>query len=168
MALVKLDLSKVQAESETRFTLIPAGAYNAAIVGAEPKETKAKTGAYIALEFEVLDGDHKGARFGDIVNIANPNEDAVRIGLARLKRILELGGHKNPNSLKDTDELIGLAVQAVVSQEKTSTKEGKEYTNNRVDKYKALEGGPKDPPVIANQMIPPKAETTQFPWHKAQ
>ncbi|MFO7900232.1 MAG: DUF669 domain-containing protein [Planctomycetota bacterium] len=49
-----------EVEPEVGFEPIPAGKYLAIITGSEMKDTKAGTGRYLELTFEVIEGKHKG------------------------------------------------------------------------------------------------------------
>ena len=49
-----------QVDPASNFDPLPAGKYLAAIIESEMKPTKAGTGNYLALTFQVLDGPHKG------------------------------------------------------------------------------------------------------------
>jgi hypothetical protein len=55
-----LDFNANTVEPATDFEPIPAGKYVAAVVASEMKPTKAGTGNYLELTFEVLEGEFKG------------------------------------------------------------------------------------------------------------
>ena len=80
---------------------IPAGNYIGAIVASEEKETRNGNGSYLKLEFEILDGPHKGRRLYTNLNLNNPNETAVRIARAELKLICEACGAVKPSDSVD-------------------------------------------------------------------
>jgi len=176
---VNLNLEKVEAKQGT-VDVLPTGRYNATIIGCDVKETKAKDGHYFHLFFQVIDGDQSGKVFDDILNVANKSADTQRWALASLKTILTHGGHKNPNMLQDSDELVGLTVNVRLESVK-ETYEGKVYDKNKVKGYTKAEAAPavtlspvasvvvNAPPVIppvipSAPVVAPPAVPGQFPW----
>ncbi len=86
---------------------VPDGSYNVAIEKAEVKETKSG-GKLIAVQFSVIDGPHSNRKIFNQYNFENASAQAVQIGLGQLKGMMKAFGHKNPNKLESTDELVGL------------------------------------------------------------
>lgn len=90
------------------FDLIPPGDYDAIIEGADLKDTRAGTGAFLALTFQIISGELKGRKIWENLNIDNPNSTAVAIaendladicravGVDRLEDWAEFTA-KNPN-----------------------------------------------------------------------
>lgn len=74
------------------FEPIPAEWYTAEIVKSEMKDTKDKTGKYLALSFRVLEGEFKGRLVFVNLNLVNQNETAVRIARSDLKAICKAVG----------------------------------------------------------------------------
>ena len=99
--------------------VVTTGNYKVRIAEAEVCQTNAKNGHYLKLAYDVLSGENAGQRLSanDFINIDNPNEDATRIGLSTIKTIMTVGGHKNPNMLNDTDELLGLEFGVYIEEE---------------------------------------------------
>jgi hypothetical protein len=102
-------------EPNESFDPIPAGEYLCVITNSEDKPTKAGTGSYLELEFEVLDGPYKGRKLWDRLNLANPNELAVKIARATLSAICRAVGVMEP---KDSCELHDLPLLVKVRVEK--------------------------------------------------
>ncbi len=71
---------------------IPAGKYRAMVVDSEVKPTKAGTGHLLKLTWEVLEGEYKGRKVFDNVNIDNPNPQAVEIAQKQLSAICRACG----------------------------------------------------------------------------
>lgn len=88
-------------------TPVPDGSYNVAVEKAEVKDTRTG-GKLIAVQFSVLDGPHANRKVFTQYNMENANAQAVQIGLGQLKGMMKAFGHKNPNRLESTDELVGL------------------------------------------------------------
>ena len=64
-------------EPSTDFDPLPAGKYLAVITDSEMKPTKAGTGNYLELTFEIIEGQHKGRRAWARLNLINGNETTV-------------------------------------------------------------------------------------------
>lgn len=137
---LNLNLSDVSTMSDK--VVLPTGNYPVKITSAEVAETK-KGGHMIVAGFTVTAGEHKGATVTNRFNIVNDNEDAVRIGLQQIKTILTVGGHKNPNLLKHTGELVGLELSIYIEEvdNNWTNKDGEEVesTQNEFKGYMKLE-----------------------------
>ena len=103
MAKIKMDLSEVKTEGGYKTTFVPAGNYVAKIVESEIADTK--SGKALNLLFEVTQGEHKGSRFMERLNIVNASKDAEQMSKSRLKRIAELACVMNPEFVEDSEEL---------------------------------------------------------------
>ena len=62
-----------QIEPTTDFEPIPAGKYVAVITESEMRPTKAGTGHYLQLTFQVIEGEHKNRLQWARLNLDNPN-----------------------------------------------------------------------------------------------
>lgn len=105
------------------FTPLPEGEYVCMFTSSEMKETKAKTGQYIQLQLDVVEGEHAGRTLIERLNIKNPNEKAVEIAYQTLKRICDA---VNKPSISNTEELhnIRLIVRVKVEKSKPYEKDG--------------------------------------------
>lgn len=86
---------------------VPAANYLVAITKAVMKETQAKDGQYLAIQYKIQDGKCKGRMLFQNFNLINKNPEAVRIAEGELKRLckaLEI------DPLEDTDQLQGRQV----------------------------------------------------------
>lgn len=119
--------------SENSFDALPPGWYTARITEAEVKATKAGTGKYIKIRYDILGPSHQGrAVFGNL-NIRNPNPQAEKIGRQQLNEMMSAVGLA---TLNDTDQLIGAALQI-----KLKVRESEEYgASNDVSGYKSAGG----------------------------
>lgn len=110
---------------ETSFELLPPGTYKIRLVDAVEKPTKAGTGTYINLQFEVLEPQqYNGRRVFDILNLNNPSAQAVQISQARLSALVRACGKV---TISDTDELIMRPLMAKIKV--TPAKDGYEPAN---------------------------------------
>lgn len=96
------------------FEAIPIDDYTVAITESVIKDTKARDGKYIALTFEVLDGEYKGRKVWTNLNIQNPNPKAQQIGLGQLSEICRACGKMN---ISDTTQLHGIPIRIKVGHE---------------------------------------------------
>ena len=100
-----------QVEADTGFQPLPAGDYPVMAVKSEVKDTKAGTGKYLSVEFEVFEGEGKGRKIFMNFNILNPNPQAQQIGQSQLKGFAT--ACNKPNA-EDSSEWHGIPVIAKV------------------------------------------------------
>lgn len=93
------DASAVETQSHQP---IPAGEYIAVITGSEMKQTKAGTGQYLELTFQIAEGQYEGRFAWTRLNLVNPNDKAMQIARAELASICKAIGVIQP---KDSTEL---------------------------------------------------------------
>lgn len=91
-------------QSDNNFSALPAGWYQVHITGAELRPTKAGTGAYIAVRYDVLGPTHQGRVVFGNLNIRNPNQTAEEIGRQQLGSLMRAIGLAQ---VSDTEQLIG-------------------------------------------------------------
>jgi hypothetical protein len=113
------------------FEPLPEGWYNATIVNAEVKETKAGEGKYIACKYTITGPTHQGRVVFGNLNIKNASTKAEEIGRSQLGDIMRAIGL---GKVSDTDQLIGGNLGI-----KLSLKTG-EYSGNEIKAYRALSG----------------------------
>jgi hypothetical protein len=89
---------------ENNFEPIPDGWYEVSISSTQLKQTKAGTGEYIALRYNVLGPTHEGRVIVGKLNIRNPNPKTQDIGIRQLGELMRAIGLA---SVEDTDQLIG-------------------------------------------------------------
>jgi hypothetical protein len=123
-------------EPSESFDPIPAGEYLCVITASDEKPTKAGNGSYLELEFEVIDGPYKGRKLWDRLNLANPNELAVKIARATLSAICRAVGVMEP---KDSCELHDLPLFVKVRVEKRADTD---EPSNVIKAYRSRSGAP--------------------------
>jgi hypothetical protein len=94
-----------QVEPAVAFDPIPAGKYLAVITESEMKPTKAGTGHYLQIAFQIIEGEYKNRFLWARLNLDNPNATAVQIARAELSAICRAVGVLAPN---DSTELHNL------------------------------------------------------------
>ncbi len=144
-------------EDQGNFEPIPAGWYTATIGEADLRDTKAGTGQYVSVRYNITGPTHEGRVVFGNLNIRNPNPKAEEIGRQQLGSIMRAIGLP---SVQDTDQLIGGNLQIKVSIQKSE-----EYGDkNEVKGFKAIDGA--RPPVAsepAQQAAQPAAAAAP-PW----
>lgn len=171
----------------TPFALLPAGNYLAQIIASEMRPTKDGRGKYLWLEFDVLSGEHMGARLWDRLNLQNANPKAVTIAEEALSAICHATGVMN---VSDSEELHmrPLTLKVIVKPG-----EGQYGPGNEIKGYSAPAAGsggtgratgytprPASTPAparvaqaVSGEVIPPKNTVTPVqpgaapPWRRA-
>ncbi len=113
-----VDLSGFDAslvEPQIPFDAIPAGKYEAMIVGSDWKPNKAGTGKYLELEFAITAGEYMDRRVWARLNLVNPNKLAMQIAQSELSAICRATGVITP---RDSVELhnIPIIIKVVCKQ----------------------------------------------------
>ena len=98
-------------EPSTDFEAHPAGVYLAVITDSEMKPTKAGTGSYLELTFQIVEGEYKNRNLWARLNLDNPHPVAVQIAKAELSAICRAVGVMLP---KDSVELHNLPLLITV------------------------------------------------------
>lgn len=130
-AMIVFNATQVQPQAS--FDPIPAGKYICQITESEIKSTKAGTGQQLVLTWEVLEGDFKGRKVWDRLNISNPNKQAEQISQAALSAICHAAGVLQ---LQDSSQLHNKPMRIRVNVKKS---EGYE-PSNEVKGYEAVQG----------------------------
>lgn len=136
------------------FEPLPAGWYTAVVNGAEIKNTKAGTGQYIAVRYDITGPTHQGRVVFGNLNIKNPNPKAEEIGRQQLGELMRAIGL---TTVQDTDQLIGGQLSI-----KLDVRESEQYgASNDVKGFKS--NGAVAPVAAKASAAPAKAAP---PWTK--
>lgn len=103
--MATLNFNANEVEPSKAFDPIPAGKYIAVITDSEMKETRAGTGRYLQLEFEITDGEYAGRKLWSRLNIENQNAEAVRLARADLSAICRAVNVLTPSDSIDLHNL---------------------------------------------------------------
>ena len=139
------------------FEPLPAGWYTAAITQATVKDTKAGTGRYISLKYDITGPSHQGRTIFGNLNISNPNPKAEEIGRQQLNSLMRAIGLAKVN---DTDQLIGgqLKIKLAIT---TSDQYGE---GNDVKDFATIGGG--SMPAASKPAAPAAGAKAAPPWAK--
>ena len=113
---MKIGLSLEGATLKTGKTSLPTGSYNFKISNCELVQTN-KGHTALKLSYGVLDGDMKGRPFSEFFNINHPKDETVRIAKDDLFTVMTHAGAKNPRTLGDSSEIIGLKFRMILEEQ---------------------------------------------------
>jgi hypothetical protein len=158
MAFLNETINAADTPESTGFDPIPAGTYPATITEAGLQATKAGTGQYIKVRYDITGPTHQGRVVYGNLNIRNPNPKAEEVGRQQLGALMRAIGL---SSVSDTDQLIGGTCQIKLS---IKPSDGQYEASNEVKGWKALTGSA--PPAPAKTQSAPAATATKAPWAK--
>ncbi len=120
---------------------VPKGEYFAKVVDSDLKTTKAGTGQYVELTWEinghVVSGAAKNRKIWQRINIRNDNPEAERIGKQELNRLVKASGLTQIN---DTSELHG---RELIIGVKIEPARGQYEASNGISYVKSKKHAPK-------------------------
>lgn len=153
MSAINFDINELP-QSTNNFDPLPPGWYNVTIKDAQLKDTKDRTGQYIAVQYVT---DKNRTVFGNL-NIRNGNPKAEEIGRQQLGDLMRAVGLTR---VTDTDQLIGTSLQIKLAIREAAN--GYEASND-VKGYKAIEGGMM--PTASPAAAPSAPAKAAPPWAK--
>jgi len=116
------------------FSPLPKGDYTAIISSSEMVAYKSGNGQYLKLTYEIVDGDKKGRKVFDNMNISHPtSQKAVEIAWSQMGKIMDAVGLVN---IQDSNELHNKPMSIHVDIDG-------EY--NRIKKWSSASGAPQTP-----------------------
>jgi hypothetical protein len=154
MPILDIDLTNV--ETSNGFDLLPKGRYTAMVVDTVLKPTKAGTGEYLEITLEIIDGNGRGRKVWDRLNIRNQNKKAEDISQQQLKALAKACGQSITPGF-NTDMLHNVPVTIELDIEE---REGWD-PQNRVKNYIAANG--QSAPVSAPRQAPKAEVITSSP-----
>jgi hypothetical protein len=165
-----MNLSKYNIDVETEskaasdFTPLPEGHYEAIISKTELKKTQSGDGEYLAVTFEVIEGEYENRKAWANLNIANKSATAEKIGRAHLAAICKAVGVYNPN---ESEELHDKPLVITIR------KDAKDPTRTKVTAFASVDGRHAEKPAESEAKPEPKAEpepekpvSKKKPWQK--
>ena len=162
MARFDTSFDATSVEPTTAHELLPAGKYRAQIVESEMRVTKNGMGQFLWLMLDILEGEHKGRKIFDQLNLVNPNPTTVEIAQRTLSAICHATGKMH---VSDSEELhlIPMTIQVKVRPPKNG------YGESNAVAYLLPERGAvaraaKPTPAAPTPADPPKMASA--PWNK--
>ena len=137
-----------EVEPQQNFSALEPGRYEVIVTDSELKDTKAGTGQYLQLTFEVVGNSAKGRKLWTRLNVSNPNKTAEEIAYRELAAICQSTGVAWP--LDDSEDLHNIPLMVDVVQERNPVNEsignkfkGYAPSNLALDLPEALKPTPK-------------------------
>jgi hypothetical protein len=151
--MAALNFNAAEVQPQQSFDALPPGRYEAIISASEMKDTKAGTGQYLQLTFDVVGGQYEGRKLWSRLNLVNPNATAVQIAERELSAICHCVGILVP---ADSEELHDALLVIDVIQE-LNPQSGQQ--TNRIKGYSQVSApAPKAKPAA------PAAGKGATPW----
>ena len=139
--MVALNFDANTVAPATAMDPVPASWYPMVIRESTNEPTSSGTGAYLQLTMEVIEGQYKGRKAFDRLNLSNPNPLAVEIAYKALSAICHATGViqcADSSQLHNRPMMVKLAVRPAETAQQS--KDGKAHdASNEVKGYKAYE-----------------------------
>ena len=145
-----------QVDPSVQFDPLPAGRYPVIVVESEMKATKAGTGRYLQLTFQVIEGELQGRLVWTRLNLENSNEMAVKVARAELSALCRAVGVMQP---RDSVELHNKPLEITVGLKRRDDS----------GEFKSVVKGYRkrgSPAVGAGQSSAPRAMGSAPPWKR--
>ena len=142
MAQFNFDASTVTPQAATG--PVPAGTYLAQITESDVQPLKSGKGTGLKLTFEIIDGQYKGRRIWENLNIQHENEDTQRISQSQLSALCHA---VNVIKLQDTAALHLKPVSIKVAVREA---QGQYQASNNIKGYESA-GGVRQVPAFVQQ-----------------
>ena len=156
MAQFDFDASTVAPQAST--SPIPAGPYLAQVIESDIKDLASGNGKGMKLTFEIIDGQYKGRRIWENLNIQHTNEDSQRIAQSQLSALCHAVG---VIKLRDT---AARQMKPVYIKVTVREAEGKYQASNNVKGYESA--GPVAPTQAAEAPSAPAPASKAPAWAK--
>ncbi len=150
-------------EPTTAYEVLPAGKYRAQIVESEMRVTRNGMGQFLWLMLDILEGEHKGRKIFDQLNLVNPNPTTVEIAQRTLSAICHATGKMQ---VSDSEELhlIPMTIQVTVKPPRNG------YGESNAIRYLLPETGKTTrqaaPPPSGGAATTTPAKMASAPWNK--
>lgn len=153
MATLQFDATKVEpAGLSSQLPVSGPDGYGVVISASEMKENKDKTGGYLELTLQVIDGDHKGESGAYRLNLFHSNAKTVEIAYRQLSAICHAVG---VFQVGDSTQLHNIPFKAVVGLQKGENPEGYTEVKGVLCFDGSAPGKPKGPAQAAQPVQQP-------------
>jgi len=147
--MVQLNFDANEVEPLGSFEPLPVGEYIVVISSSEMKDASTGRGQYLQLVYDVIEGDYKGRKLFDRLNLVNESTQAQEIAQRALSSICRAVGVMHPQQSEELHDKP-FVVKVVIRPAK-----GEYQASNAVREYKPLEEEqPAAPPAAAEKKAP--------------
>ena len=163
--MAELNFDSNDVEPTGNFESLPLGEFLVVISASEMKPTKNGEGQYLQLTYDLIDGEYKGRKVFDRLNLVNKNEQAQEIAQRSLSAICRCVGvlhPKNSEELHDKPMIIKLGIRPA-SGEYQASNVVKGYSRTDGKDLKEVTEG--DKPVTGAK-APAAGAAKKKPWQK--
>jgi hypothetical protein len=163
MARFDTSFDATSVEPTTAHELLPAGKYRAQIVESEMRVTKNGMGQFLWLMLDILEGEYKGRKIFDQLNLVNPNPTTVEIAQRTLSAICHATGKMH---VSDSEELhlIPMTIQVKIRPPKNGYSESNAIAYLPTERGAVARAAKPTPAAPATPAAPPKMASA--PWNK--
>jgi hypothetical protein len=163
MARFDTSFDATSVEPTTAYELLPAGKYRAQIVESEMRVTRNGMGQFLWLMLDILEGEHKGRKIFDQLNLVNPNPTTVEIAQRTLSAICHATGKMH---VSDSEELhlIPMSIQVKIRPPKNGYGESNAIAYLPPERGAVARGAKPTPAAPATPSAPPRMASA--PWNK--
>jgi hypothetical protein len=140
--------------------LLPANKYVAVIIHSEDKATRAGTGSYLELTFEIIDGPYTGRTLKARLNLDNPSDKAREIARAELSALCRAVGVLKPEDSADLHQ-----IPLFIHVRQTKRQDNGELTNE-IGGYSRRECAQPATPPANGTTSTGENKTTTPPWKR--
>lgn len=130
--MAKISFDSTTVEPNSAYEPIPAGDYIVVVTDSDVKQTKTGSGEYLQVTLEIVEGQFKGRKIFDRLNIRNTNATAQTIGQQQLSGLCRAC---NVSVLEESEQLhdVPLSVRLTIEDGK-----GDYGPQNRVKLYSSV------------------------------
>ena len=164
--MAELNFDSNDVEPTGNFEPLPLGEFLVMISASEMKPTKNGEGQYLQLTYDVIDGEYKGRKVFDRLNLVNKNEQAQEIAQRSLSAICRCVGvlhPKNSEELHDKPMVIKLGIRPASGEYQASNVVKGYFRTDGKDLKEVTEG---DKPVGKAAPAAASGDKKSKPWQK--
>jgi hypothetical protein len=152
MATLNANLEGYQEQDD--FSPVPPGEYLVKVVDSAVREAKTSSNRLAEFVFEIQGPEYRNRRIWDRYVLGND------VAMSRLKTLAKCIGHRNPNFIRDTEELHGGMCRVRVKIEEQSGYDPK----NVITSFKPA--NPQPPPSVPPEVASQAQQKKPYPWEK--
>lgn len=166
--MVELNFDANDVEPMGVLEVLPIGEYTVVISETDMKEASTGKGQYLQLVFSVIDGEYKGRKIFDRLNIVNESTTAQEIaqrGLSSICRAVKVMHPQDSDELKDIPLIVVVGIRPAKGEYQASNVV-KGYKNADGSNVEKIVGGTIPEKVPEKKSVPAVPAAKKKPWEK--